>query len=51
MQYLNEAHATEPALTRVLQSQIAMTPRGSYRTRWSRTSPRRTTTPTASHAG
>jgi ferritin-like metal-binding protein YciE len=31
MQYLNEAHATEVALMRVLQSQIAMTPRGGYR--------------------
>ncbi len=31
MQYLNEAHATEIGLTRVLQSQIAMTPSGSYR--------------------
>jgi ferritin-like metal-binding protein YciE len=31
VQYLNEAHATEMALIRVLQSQIAMTPRGSYR--------------------
>ena len=31
VQYLNEAHATEPALIRVLQSQIAMTPAGSYR--------------------
>jgi ferritin-like metal-binding protein YciE len=31
VQYLGEAHATEHALTRVLQSQIAMTPRGSYR--------------------
>ena len=31
VQYLNEAHASEVALTRVLQSQIAMTPRGSYR--------------------
>src|SRR3954453_5758702 len=31
VQYLSEAHATEQALTRVLQSQIAMTPRGSYR--------------------
>jgi len=31
-QYLNEAHAAEVALVRVLQSQIAMTPRGSYRT-------------------
>src|SRR6478735_4176478 len=30
-QYLNEAHASEVALTRVLQSQIAVTPRGSYR--------------------
>src|SRR4051812_24452368 len=32
VQYLNEAHATEQALIRVLQSQIAMTPRGAYRT-------------------
>ena len=32
VQYLNEAHATEQALVRVLQSQIAMTPRGAYRT-------------------
>jgi ferritin-like metal-binding protein YciE len=31
VQYLDEAHATEQALIRVLQSQIAMTPRGSYR--------------------
>src|SRR4051794_36182113 len=31
VQYLNEAHATEVALVRVLQSQIGMTPRGSYR--------------------
>lgn len=31
MQYLNEARATEDALVRVLQSQIAVTPRGSYR--------------------
>jgi ferritin-like metal-binding protein YciE len=32
VQYLNEAHSTEVGLTRVLQSQIAMTPRGTYRT-------------------
>jgi ferritin-like metal-binding protein YciE len=32
VQYLGEAEATEQALVRVLQSQIAMTPRGSYRT-------------------
>ena len=31
VQYLNEAHASEVALVNVLQSQIAMTPRGSYR--------------------
>ena len=31
VQYLNEAHASEQALIRVLQSQIAMTPRGAYR--------------------
>ena len=32
VQYLEEAHASEHGLTRVLQSQIAMTPRGDYRT-------------------
>jgi ferritin-like metal-binding protein YciE len=32
LQYLGEARATEQALVRVLQSQIAMTPRGAYRT-------------------
>jgi ferritin-like metal-binding protein YciE len=31
VQYLREARASEDALVRVLQSQIAMTPRGSYR--------------------
>jgi ferritin-like metal-binding protein YciE len=31
VQYLEEARATEVGLVRVLQSQIAMTPRGSYR--------------------
>jgi ferritin-like metal-binding protein YciE len=31
VQYLEEAHASEIALVSVLQSQIAMTPRGSYR--------------------
>jgi ferritin-like metal-binding protein YciE len=31
VQYLNEARASEDALVRVLQSQIAVTPRGSYR--------------------
>ena len=31
-QYLDEAHASETGLVRVLQSQIAITPRGSYRT-------------------
>ncbi len=31
VQYLNEAHASEQTLVRVLQSQIAMTPSGSYR--------------------
>jgi ferritin-like metal-binding protein YciE len=31
VQYLYEARASEDALVRVLQSQIAMTPRGSYR--------------------
>jgi ferritin-like metal-binding protein YciE len=32
VQYLDEAHMTEVGLVRVLQSQIAITPRGSYRT-------------------
>jgi ferritin-like metal-binding protein YciE len=32
VRYLNEAHASEVGLVRVLQSQIAMTPRGTYRT-------------------
>ncbi len=32
VQYLNEAHASEQALVSVLTSQIAMTPRGEYRT-------------------
>ena len=32
IQYLNEAHATEQALTRTLQAHISMTPRGAYRT-------------------
>jgi ferritin-like metal-binding protein YciE len=31
VQYLNEAHASETGLVSVLESQIAMTPRGSYR--------------------
>src|SRR5580704_10069539 len=31
VQYLSEARASEDALVRVLQSQIAMTPDGSYR--------------------
>lgn len=31
VQYLNEAHASETALVNVLQAQIAMTPRGGYR--------------------
>jgi ferritin-like metal-binding protein YciE len=31
VQYLGEAHASENTLVRVLQSQIAMTPHGSYR--------------------
>ena len=33
VQYLSEAHATEQALVTALQSQIAMTPGGSYRGR------------------
>jgi ferritin-like metal-binding protein YciE len=32
LQYLGEAQASEQALVRVLQSQIAITPRGAYRT-------------------
>jgi hypothetical protein len=30
-QYLNEAHTSELGSVHVLQAQIAMTPRGSYR--------------------
>ena len=33
VQYLSEVHATEQALVTALQSQIAMTPGGSYRGR------------------
>ena len=51
MQYLNEAHATETALTRVLQSQIAMTPRGSYRSALESHLAETTITPTASRGG
>src|SRR5690242_16324138 len=32
LQYLGEAQASEQALVRVLQSQVAVTPRGAYRT-------------------
>jgi len=32
VQYLGEAHASEVGLVRELQAQIAMTPRGNYRT-------------------
>jgi ferritin-like metal-binding protein YciE len=32
VQYLDEARASERGLVRELQAQIAMTPRGSYRT-------------------
>ena len=37
IQYLNEAHATEQALTRTLQAHIAMTPRGAIEPTWSAT--------------
>ena len=47
VQYLNEAHATEMGLTRVLQSQIAMTPRGSYRSALERHLDGRARTPSA----
>ena len=50
VQYLNEAHATELGLTRVLQSQIAMTPGGSYRTALERHLARRARTPSACSA-
>ena len=36
VQYLTEAHASESALVRVLQSQIAMTPRGATAPDWRR---------------
>ena len=49
VQYLGEAQASEHALVRVLQSQIAMTPRGAYRTgARAAPAPRRATTPSAS---
>ena len=49
VQYLNEAHASEHALVRVLQSQIAMTPRGAYRSgAGDAPAARRATTPSAS---
>jgi len=44
VQYLNEAHATEQALVTALQSQIAMTPGGSYRDGSNITCARRATT-------
>jgi hypothetical protein len=44
VQYLSEAHATEQALVTVLQSQIAMTPGGSYRDRLESLRARRTST-------
>ena len=50
VQYLNEAHASEHALVRVLQSQIAMTPRGSYRSGLEKHLTRPAGTPTASVA-
>jgi hypothetical protein len=50
VQYLNEAHATEHALVRVLQSQIAMTPRGCSAMPSRRTCARRAGTRIASSA-
>ena len=50
VQYLNEAHATEIGLTRVLQSQIAMTPRGATAPGSRSTCARRARTPSACSA-
>ena len=51
VQYLDEAHASEQGLTRVLQSQIAMTPRGGHRTALERHLRERTRTPTGLRRG
>ena len=51
VQYLNEAHATELALVRDLQAQIAMTPSGRYRNGWRSTSRKPAFTPSASRSG
>lgn len=51
VQYLNEAQASERALTRVLQSQIAMTPRAPTAPDWRPISTRHALTPSASVAG
>ena len=45
LQYLNEAHASELGLVRVLQSQIAMTPQGRYRNALEKHLSQRATTP------
>jgi len=48
VQYLSEARASEDALVRVLQAQIAVTPRGSYRSILDTTLNRRVSTPLVS---
>lgn len=47
MQYLNEAHASEQALTRVLESQIAITRAARTAPGWKRICVRRATMPSA----
>ena len=51
VQYLNEAHASELGLVQVLQAQIAMTPRGSYRSALESISTRPAITRVASSVG
>jgi hypothetical protein len=48
VQYLNQAHGSEQALTRQLQAQIAMTPKGRYRNGLETTSTRPAGTPSVS---
>ena len=48
VQYLGEAHASEVGLVSVLRSQIAITPRGSYRDGLQKHLVRRVSTPVAS---
>ena len=50
LQYLNEAHATEHALSRTLEAHIEDTPRGSTAPGWRNISARQRITPAGSSA-